>query len=381
MRFCFQKFTFIYLTILLGIILFFPNPGLAAETESWTKEEIENHLVFPEKDAHQLLHGLIGIMGEKWEDLLVSARASEEEMLVPLIVRRHLQIETLKYLMFDAPVDMTAKIVKQGIKIAYLTSGFASGIDASTILGEFEKITVKMAIDKGMEFLLQNEIRVTPGALGIKYESKKGNIQEAILQYVLVYKPISQKQGEINIEIYSPQSLEPPQSVGAIGGRAGTPNALETNLPAFMVKVQGIAEKDEYGICDWVSTPGIEISFPGNVPDLGFRPMSFWQKHLWKPIESQIREATVVIKKLVPDAGDLLGGLKNIGGKISQAGKVIKNTAVNLAGKISDYFLGINTGASIAGFVSPNNANQPNITNINNGPEKLTITGDNEIKG
>ncbi|PJA01876.1 hypothetical protein COX74_00350, partial [bacterium (Candidatus Gribaldobacteria) CG_4_10_14_0_2_um_filter_41_16] len=119
----------------------------------------------------------------------------------------------------------------------------------------------------------------------------------------------------------------------------------------------------------------IEISFPDSVPDLGFRPTSFLQRHLWQPIESQLREATVLLQKFIPSGPGIVNGLNDIWQSISQAGASVGNSFL-------EFFSSM--GTSITDFASNNPApsNQPNnlasqinlSTPFNNPiPEQLTI--------
>ncbi len=49
----------------------------------------------------------------------------------------------------------------------------------------------------------------------------------------------------------------------------------------------------------WVGSPSMEIDFPPDVPDLGIKPLSFWEKYLLKPITNKIKEVEILITKTV----------------------------------------------------------------------------------
>ncbi|MDD5750780.1 MAG: DUF1566 domain-containing protein, partial [Candidatus Pacebacteria bacterium] len=155
-------------------------------------------------------------------------------------------------------------------------------------------------------------------------------------------------------------------------------NDLTSDLPPFIITVKGNVQKGNFNAYQWLGAPDIAISFPDNVPDLGFRPMSFWQRHLWQPIESQIREAMVILNKFLPDESDMASGLDSLWQKIRKAGSVVQNTATDLFDRINEYFQNTNTGASLAGFIYQD----PLVVNLDDyalsdgglaPPEQLTI--------
>lgn len=320
-----QPLIFLLLVAIICGFFIFPKPITAINTDK---------LSFPEKDTKELLHSLIKIMTEEWVSLVTSGRATEQEMVVPLILRQAIRIDALKYLMVDAPLDVAEKITLNSIKIARLVYG----LDSSVIIREIEKATVKMAVNKGMNFLLQNEIRITPGALTVKYVSKNGNIQNAVFQYIITFKPQTSKQGQVGIEIYSPRPIEPPKSKGTVGIMVGTPNALKTNLPPFIVKIKGNVQ-EKIGYYSWQGTPKIGILFPKEVPDLGFKPLSFFQRNMWKPLQEKIKEVQVVLNKLdinpIPVISNIGSSIKNFSSSVAGGTKNITLGAVN---KIKSYF-------------------------------------------
>ena len=287
--FCFEKFLFVFLLICLVVFLILPNISLAEDFENITSEQIGKYLQLPADKVESLIHSLINLFNSEWINQISSAYSTPEESAVPNIMRAVVRVQALNHLLIDAPIEVTWKIINNAIKIARLV-----GIqDVSGILNELEKESVQKAISYGMSILFENEIRMTPGAIAFKYTTQKGEIKEVIFQYLMIYQPIDQKTGKLVIRFYSLNYLELPKNQGNITGTTGIYTELTHNLPPFIVDVRGAVEDYQ-----WVGDPSIEIDFPAEVPDLGIKPLSWWEKYLLKPIESQIKEVDILITKV-----------------------------------------------------------------------------------
>ena len=368
MRLWLKKSLFGFLLIALVNFLILPKISWAFNFENLDKKEIERYLEFPEKDTKELLSSLIDILSNEW--VLSWGYVTPEEEVVPLILRKAVRIDALRYLLLDAPIGITAGIVKNGVKMARLFYA----MDVSAVLGEIERITVKKAVQYGVNFLLQNEVRITPGALSIGYKTKRNVIQKAIFQYILIFKPLNNKQGEVGIEIYSPKPLGPPASEGSIGSAFGTPNVLEKDLPPFIVTIQGKVEKLKYGDFSWVASPKIEISFPEEVPDLGFRPLSFWQRHLWKPLKTKIKETNVVLERiLVKPTRTITKTIgKNVKSFFNHTAKRLKKATKTVVDKIDSYLLKVDPGAWIVREVGDANVPRSDLGRFEESIARLT---------
>ncbi|PIU15088.1 hypothetical protein COT20_02170 [bacterium (Candidatus Gribaldobacteria) CG08_land_8_20_14_0_20_39_15] len=372
----------ILITALLCFTFCPPNFIFAQSDNLLNEEQISGYLLISEKDNQQIMHSLIQLLTNELIDIISSTNREPREDAVFATLLWSMKINTLKFLLLDAPVEVIQKVIITSIKMVKMAHGIAGITDLGDVIGIIEKETAKRAVEYGLNALLRNDIRVASGTLNTDFVSYKNNPQEVIFQYVIVLKPISEKKWGIAINILSKDSFEPPPS------QYKTPWRLDdwlakgnTKIEPFIISVQGQIQKGDYGNYQWVGIPNIEISFPDNVPDLGFRPLGFWQKHLWKPIESQIREATVILKKFLPNTDKIVDGIEDASSKILQVGQVIKNAAVNLGSKINNYFQNINTGANIAGFSYPNSPNPTTIntpftvlSNSNSPQERLTMT-------
>jgi hypothetical protein len=125
-----------------------------------------------------------------------------------------------------------------------------------------------------MDVLLQNEIRVTPGTIEFKYISQGGEEKEAVFQYIIIYQPLNENSGRVKIRFYSPNPIEPPKAKQSIGLLKGTPYDFQYNLPTFIVEITDQVEN----YLRWTTQPQIKIAFPEFVPDLGIKPLSFWER-------------------------------------------------------------------------------------------------------
>ncbi|MCX6789389.1 MAG: DUF1566 domain-containing protein [Candidatus Gribaldobacteria bacterium] len=330
---------------------------MATDELTIDKDQIRNHLVFPEKDVKQIIYSFIQIFSNQWSDERTSSDYNSEEAAVLVLARKTFQGESLRYLLVDAPVETMEMVVKKSIQIASLIHGVTNLGD---VMGTIETLSVKMAVNYGLNALMQNEIMVAPGAFATDYIVIDDSSAKMVLQYILIFKPTGQNVGQIAIEFYSPATLLIPKSQGSPGMTYGTPNDLTSDLPPFIITVKGQIQRDDYKNYQWVNPPDIVISFPDSVPDLGFRPESFWQRHLWQPLENEVQDTLVLLQKFIPSASGIVNSLNDIWQNINQAGSSIGNSLLE--------FLG-NAGASLVGFVSgdPQPSNQPaNLASSNN---------------
>jgi len=244
----------IFLLFFLLVFLFLPKIGLASNFEEISSEEIKNYLQLPEKDARSLLITLIQRITDEKINLWSSPdpAITNEKRAVSIILEKVVRIKVLNYLLIDAPVEITGKIIKNAIEIARILLAE----DISVALDKFEKETVKRATEYSMRTLLQNEIRATPGAINFKYISQKGETKEVVAQYIIVYKPLDIKKGEVEIRFYSPNSIELPKPTVSI------PHSLREDLPPFIVEISGEVEKTDLGTYNWIKGPLIKIDFP-----------------------------------------------------------------------------------------------------------------------
>ncbi len=163
-----SRFFYILTLICLTGFLVLPNICLADDFENITIEEIGKYLELPEDKVENLLDSLciyLILNGWIWKSYRLF---NDEERAVPCIMREAVRIQALNHLLIDAPIQVSWAIIKNATKIAklFLTQ------DPSGILNELEKESVEKAVAYGINFLFGNEIRMTPGAIELKYESR-----------------------------------------------------------------------------------------------------------------------------------------------------------------------------------------------------------------
>ena len=291
-----------------------PGIGLTVDLEDIDLREMAKYLELPAGKVQELIRSLIKIFQEEWEDLMTSRWFSPpyptpEEMAVPSIMKKAMQMQALNHLLIDAPIEITWAIIKNATKIAriFLIQ------DLSGVLDELEKESVKKAVSYGMSVLFQNEIRTSPGVIEFEYKLREGGMGKALIQYIMIYKPSDVKKGEMRVRFYSADPLKPPENRGSWGSAIVLYTELTTDLPPFIVDIRGMVEDYK-----WVGTPSIEINFPPEVPDLGIRPLSFWEKYVLKPLETTIKEVEIIITKVTGKSLGLTDILDKIKSFLSQ---------------------------------------------------------------
>ena len=284
-----KRFFYILTLFFIAVFLFYPNISLADEFDDITLRETAKHLELPGGKVQDLIRSFISIFHSEWENLAGSGSVTAEKMAVPSIMKKAVQVQALNHLLVDAPVETIGKIIKNTVKMTrlFLGEGFGS------IFEEIEKESVKRAIGYGMGVLVENEIRMSPGPIEFEYKLREGGIKKALIQYIVIYKPSDAKNGEMVVRFYSVESLKPPKNEGSMGMRVGTYTELTSDLPPFIVEIRGNVQDYK-----WIGRPSVDINFPPEVPDLGIKPLNFWERHILKPIETTIKDVEVIITKV-----------------------------------------------------------------------------------
>jgi len=295
----------IFLLFFLVGFLIFPKIILANNFQDITIKEANEYLELPKDKVEGLIHSLIKIFHSKWEDLMVYGQPTANQMAVPNIMKNVVRAQAMNYLLIDAPIDVAWDMINGGIKIGriFLVN------DISGVLNELEKESVKKAVDYGLNILLQEGIKMTPGAIKFKYTLRNNTETTVVIQYIVIYKPVNEENGELAIKFYSPNSIKPPKNKGSVGSLTGFYTELIKDLPPFTVEVQGLVENYK-----WIETPSMNINFPEAVPDFGIEPIGFLEQHLIKPTENAIKEIEIIAKKITGKSLGIIetwGELKN----------------------------------------------------------------------
>jgi hypothetical protein len=203
-----------------------------------------------------------------------------------VLVKQTILKKQLDYWFKDIPKELSIKF----IKIAFNVIPLIYSQDISGVIGTIEKLSVEKATDYATNWLLQNEIKIGTGELNYSFYSYKGNRQEIKIQYIIVYHPLNQNQGEIVAEFYSKNPIEPPESKGSYGSPGNNTDWITSTcwprdlweeqerkgnndgkLEPFIVRVKGYVRKDQWGKFDWDNSkkePSVEIDFDNPVPEI-----------------------------------------------------------------------------------------------------------------
>ena len=177
-----------------------------------------------------------------------------------------------------------------------------------------------------MNWLLQKEIRVNKGNLMISYPDYDNNWQKIIFPYIIVFKPINDKKGEIAISFYSSRIIKTPVPSDRFQWEGGM-----KELSPFILNIKGIVEKGDYDSYYWVGEPEIKAIFNEPVPDFNFPAPGFVEK-IVNEIKSRLNIAKILL-------GKVQGQIEGIGKKTLP---VVENAAQKAIDKIKSFFKNFN---------------------------------------
>jgi len=316
-----------YLSLIFLIIFFIILPTVSVGNfEDITLENLDKYLEIPENDVNSLMDTLRQVFVTQSILAWSSGEITDEEILVTGMLRKVITIQVLNHLFREVPLEFSQKIIKAAVTIIQVY------IDPTVGWEKFEKLTVKKAIEEGKKYLFQKEIRITQGVIGFKYYSYKEKNREIFLQYIMIYKPQTEKRAQLTIRFYMPNSVEAPASEER-GTITSLPlPSLQKNLPPFIVEINGLVEKDVFDNYKWVDEkgnlahPNVKISFPEDVPDLGIKPLSFWEKYILKSIKTTIKDVEIIITKVTGKPLDLNSVWEKIKSSVSKVKSFLSAT-------------------------------------------------------
>jgi len=280
-----RKFLLFIFFLFLGGFLFLPKISIAKEI---TIEDLigdSERIQLEEDEGKRILASLIQELQDEWGDVVVEGgdKVLEKEVAL-LIMRKAVQKDLFNYLFLEAPKDIGKEIVKIGAKIVAVVWGGDPSTISKKAIEEIEKLTVEKAKEYIIKWLLQNRIKVTGGNLSISYFSLR-----AELQHIIIYKPLDADKGRVSINIYSSSVinniLSPRRGFQWEGG-------IE-ELPPFILEINGVIEKDEYGAYNWVEGPEMNFVFDQKVPEFSFKEPGFFDK-----LKSKINKNLLAFDKL-----------------------------------------------------------------------------------
>ena len=301
-----RRFLYIFLLIFMVGFLFWPNTG---SSELNPEEIIKNQeqIELKEKDAEDILKSLIQKISDEWIEVTTSSNFILEEQAVLVILSKGIKINAMRYLLLDVPIEIGKVVIKATIKVVNLILAE----DPSLIIDEVEKLTVKKAKEYAINWLLQNEIKVTKGNLKVSYFAYNRKWQKVIFPYIIVYRPLTPTRGEVGINIYSSDFIKTPLPLSGYQWEGGV-----EELPPFIVKISGEVEKSKttHYVYSWVKGPEINIDFSGPVPEFEFKEPGFFDK-----LELSLNKVEVILGKIMDfvEIGDAWNKVKSFLSEIS----------------------------------------------------------------
>ena|GEM_PF-6160180 len=318
-----SQFFHAILIISLAGFLVLPHVCLSEEINI---KNLDNYLTLPEGKIRNSIDSLINLFHSEWIDRESSGYYTDQESTIPGIMREVVRVEAMSHLLIDAPIEIIGNIIKAAVELTNIY------FHPSLVLETIERFTVEKAIDEGIKQLFKDEIRVLPGAITFRYQLRKGGVRDVNIQYIVIHKPVDEKMGEMVMKFYSPLPLFPPKNEGSVGVMRGSYYGGEGDIPPFTVEVKG--QTEDYV---WVGKPTIRINIKDPVPDLGIKPLNFWEERVLKPIATSIKNVEVLITRFT-------GFEVKISDKINNIPVIVKNILELIQSKI----LGIFSPASLS---------------------------------
>jgi hypothetical protein len=243
-------------------------------------------LLLSNYDANNILGSLPRIMTDEWITSIVEAKSGKEQAAI-VILKKAAQQNKLNYLLEQAPKEVMKEVARVGWQIYSI----GSATELSEIIGGFEKETVKESVDYLLKVLKEQQIKISFGDFDVEYETIDSTIVKSGLQYIMIYKPITETSGRIVIRIYSADALTPPKSKGdpwsaAINYTWFSDSEIEASkhIPPFIAEINGPVERRKTGYWqkeiiheyDIASSVGVNLNFPSIVPRFEFPEEEGW---------------------------------------------------------------------------------------------------------
>src|SRR6056297_278508 len=280
-----------------GFFVFSPQLVSAENIEDISIEKAQKQLSLGQNKSKKILLNLT----QPLTDEILELPPPKNQAVIAL-VRKAIRQDFVDYMFIDMPFKTAKKIIKAAVEISRMWSG-----DASVVLSKLEEKSVEKATEIGINYLLRKEIKTNSGAIEVSYDSYKNTREEVLFQYIIIYKQKEENKVSAVIRFYSKEKNKAPKNQGSF--QFGTPNfVLNEKIPPFIAEISGDIEINEAGGYSWVD-PNVEINFPDNVPDLGLRPKSFWERNLLDPFKRKIRDLRSILFKGSGKVGDFGKGI------------------------------------------------------------------------
>ena len=323
-----KKFSLFFLLISLISLSSLPNIG-SAEITPEEIIKIQDKIELKERDAQNISNSLIQKIVDEIIYITTSTTSKEftlEKQVILAIISQTIKKEVANYFLFQVPKEIGKDIIKATIKIACLVLAK----DPKVIIDEIEKFTVDKAKEYAMNWLLQNEIRYNNGNFEVSYLDYNKNQQKITFPYIIVYKPLNLYSGQVEIGIYSSESIKTPYPSPRYEWEGGI-----DELPPFILRIKGEVEKTDTGY-RWIEGPEITPVFDEPVPKFEFSKPSILDN-----LKNELNKTKIALEKASE-------GINKIGEKVRGIGEAIKRGALSLFRKIKDSFSKL--GAQVSSF-------------------------------
>jgi len=296
-----------YVLLLISLVgfLVFSRICSAGIIDDIDLNNLEDYLELSPSYAKSLISTIRNSSAGENYSLWSSLYHSEEELAVAGIFSEIIKGKVVNRFLVEVPLEVIKEVVIKSLDIVRMILAQ----DFSAILDKIEEKTVNMAISYGLDILLKDEIKIANDAVQFGYKSPEGEKKTANIQYIVAYKSLGNKNGEVMIRFYSPNVIK---NVGTLERGALVYNG---DISPFIIDVQG--QVNNY---QWVGDPMIDIKFLPNVPDPGIKPLGFWEKYVLKPIESTLKEAEAIIIKITGKSPNIVKTWEKIKSFLSKAG-------------------------------------------------------------
>jgi hypothetical protein len=263
----------------------------------------DDYQILSEFQSKRILQDFPAILYNQWILSKSNGFSDPMETTVVSLLKHISMLSMWNYLFKDVPLDVSFNVAKEGLDIARLIGTE----DTSGMIGKLEKGTVNVAVNYLKDYFFRNQIKVSFGAMGMKYKTEFGEVDNP-LQYIIMYKRIDDKRSKVVARIYSPREIIPPASKGSIGGVDGFANSLNygEKLSPFIVEINGIMDDGLFGSYYWdKDNTTIKTVFPETVPDFGLKPKTWQEKYITEPIKNTIDSFSGILNFFTGSSNDL----------------------------------------------------------------------------
>ncbi len=262
----------------LIFLIFFVFCALFSHNNVFAINNTEESIRISERESNLILNSLIGKITEERINGFASYHSNPKEGAILALLEKTIRVNSFNYLINQAPKEIITDFIKSAARIA------PAVLDPS--LSNIVRMGTEEAGKYAIEWISRNKLKIAGGKLSISYLDYKKETKNENLTYILTYNP---KNDKIEIKIYSPRKITPPESRGSFSGYSVKGGGFwdkeawlkegNSYLSPFIVEINGNIKPNQYGGYSWQGRPSIIIDFSSPVPLFEFKEKtSFWDK-------------------------------------------------------------------------------------------------------